>query len=106
NADFIIDLLGEDNINQRMDELELEHDHIVPIAGSLAADSKYKQEHEDWETELQNMSDRKYRELAFYTLQDMKQEDIDLSPVSEVSLSQQRIWSDILTNAPAATYGK
>src|SRR5699024_8755947 len=39
NADFLIDLLGEENINQRMDELELEHDlsfqlldHLQPSA--------------------------------------------------------------------------
>src|SRR5699024_5195965 len=101
NADFLIDLLGEENINQRMEELELEHDPIVPFTGSLAAFSVYKQESEDREKELQNMSDKKYRELAFDTLQDMKQEDIDLSPVSEVSLSEQRIWSDRLANAPA-----
>ena len=106
NADFLIDLLGEENINQRMEELELEHDPIVPFTGSLAAFSVYKQESEDREKELQNMSDKKYRELAFDTLQDMKQEDIDLSPVSEVSLSEQRIWSDRLANAPATSYGK
>src|SRR5699024_9428994 len=55
---------------------------------------------------LQNMSDKKYRELAFDTLQGMKQEEIDLSPVSDVSLSEQRISSDRLANAPAAAYGK
>src|SRR5699024_12782950 len=36
----------------------------------------------------------------------MKQEDIDLPPVSEVSLSEQRILSDRLATAPDETYGK
>src|SRR5699024_12266930 len=86
NADFLIDLLGEENINQRMEELELEHEPIVPFTGSLAAISVYKQESEEREKELQKMSDKKYRELALDILHDSKPYELDFNMLSNVSL--------------------
>lgn len=106
NADFLMDLLGAEKIDQRMEKLGLEHDPIVPFTGSLAAVGVYKQQNKDWDAELRAMSDATFRELAIDTLQEMTQDDVDFTYASEATLSAQRVWSDRLANAPAETYGK
>lgn len=106
NADFLMDLLGVENIDQRMSDLELEHDPIIPFTGSLAAVGTYKQENDNWKSLLDDMSEEEYQDLAVTTLEEMKNEEMNLDDVYELSIDDQRIWSDRLAHAPAETYGK
>src|SRR5699024_4025080 len=74
--------------------------------GSLAAVGTYKQENDNWKSLLDDMSEEEYQELAVTTLEEMKNEEMNLDDVYELSIDDQRIWSDRIANAPAKTYGK
>ncbi|MFA1819088.1 serine hydrolase [Virgibacillus oceani] len=108
NTDYLIDLLGAGNINDRIAQLELQdHDDVLPIAGSLLAIDEVKQHNEnDPQTELQNMPNEAYEALALQNSEKMKNNSISLEGAQDLSLNEQRIWSDRLPNAPAESYGK
>lgn len=109
NTDYLIDLLGADNINYRMKELELiDHDHVQPIAGSLLALHDYKKNTNDsnWTEQIREMSDKDYNNLALTYNKKMKNGFNSAEDGINLSVKEQRIWSDRLPNAPAATYGQ
>src|SRR5699024_3849196 len=106
NADFLMDLLGVENIDQRMSDLELEHDPIIPFTGSLAAVGTYKEENDNWKSLLDDMSEEEYQDLAVTTMEEMKNAERTLEDVCALCIDDQRTLSDRLANAPAETYGK
>lgn len=58
NTDYLIDLLGVENINARINELELiDHDDVYPLVGALLTSHEYKQKGDkDWLQQLGSMS--------------------------------------------------
>jgi D-alanyl-D-alanine carboxypeptidase len=109
NTDYLIDLLGAGNINNRIAELELQgHDDVLPVAGSLLSIDEFQKQHNNTDpmTELRNMPNKKYEELAFQISDKMKNNSISLEGAQDLSLNEQRVWSDRLPNASAENYGK
>src|SRR5699024_1547248 len=94
NADFLMDLLGVENIDQRMSDLELEHDPIIPFTGSLAADGTYNPENSDGKCVLDDIKEEEDHDLAVTTQEGLHNDDIGLDHVHELSIAGQRIWSN------------
>lgn len=108
NTDYLINLLGVHNINNRIAQLELhDHDDVYPIVGGLLIINEFKKEHNDtdWMTKLRNMPNNEYKELALKNSKKMSSNDISLEGTSNLPLKEQQIWSDRLPNASAKTYG-
>lgn len=73
----------------------------------LSAIDKFKQHNDnDPLAALRNMPFEDYKELAFQYSEKMKNNSISLEGAQNLTLDEQRIWSDRLPNAPAETYGK
>jgi len=109
NTDFLINLLGMENINNRIDQLGLiGHDDVLPLVGSLLVSNEYKKTRDDsgWMEELRNISDEEYKELAQKESDKLKNNEADAGGGIDLSIDEQRIWSDRLPNAPASTYGR
>ena len=107
NTDYLIDLLGVDNINDRKSDFELtDHDDVYPLVGAILISQNYKQEIDDsnWKQQLRNISNKEYKHLALDYSEQMKTNEINKE--IDLTVNEQRIWSDRLPKAPAATYGK
>ena len=106
NADYLVDRLGRHAIDERIKELVLDHDPIIPFTGSLAAVSDSRETNDRWETELREMSEEAYQQYTFDHLELLKQGKVNRQNVSKISLDAQRVWSDRMSSATAATYGQ
>ena len=110
NTEYLMDLLGLDAINNRMEELNIEnHEEVYPIVGGLAISSYLKEQEnlsdKDLLNRLNEMSMEEYRTLATEVSQQLKSKEFKVTDASEISMDLQRIWSDRLIGASAATYG-
>ncbi|WP_342567379.1 serine hydrolase [Psychrobacillus sp. FSL K6-4046] len=110
NTEYLMDLLGLDAINNRMEELNIEnHEEVYPIVGGLAISSYLKEQenlsNKDLINRLNEMSMEEYRSLAIEVSQQLKFKQFAVTDASKISMDIQRIWSDRLIGASAATYG-
>ena len=107
NTDYLIELLGVENINDRKSDLELtDHDGVYPLVGAILISQNFKKEmdNSDWMQQLKNISDKEYKHLALDYSEQMKNNETKNE--FDLTINEQRIWSDRLPKAPAATYGK
>ncbi|MBM7715414.1 D-alanyl-D-alanine carboxypeptidase [Bacillus thermophilus] len=108
NTDYLIDVLGVESINNRIDQLALkDHDDVYPLVGALLALNEYKKEKKDtdWQKELREMSDENYKKEALIQSEKMKHKKITVAGV-DLSVKEQRVWSDRMPKASPATYGR
>lgn len=104
NTDYLIDLLGVDNINERIDELNfIDHDAVYPLVGSLLLNQQYKDAKEL--DKLSALSDEAYAQQAFQISEEVKQQTAGTPKDIDLTIKEQRIWSDRLPKASAKTYG-
>lgn len=109
NTDYLIDFFKVDNINKRIDQLNLtDHDPVYPVVGALLFNQKYKDktDGDHWMNELYRMTDETYKQEAIEISDELKQQTIDLSKGIDLKIKEQRLWSDRLPKAPAKTYGQ
>lgn len=105
NTDYLIDLLGIDDINRRAKELGLKsHEPVYPIVGALLI--PYEEKGMTVE-ELRKMDMEEYRKRAVDISRKMKTGKVKAENISyDGSLKFQRVWSDRLIGANAHDYGK
>lgn len=109
NTDYLIDLLGVDAINNRIEKLDLTgHDDVYPLVGALLLSQQNKDNSEGskWMDDLYMLSKDDYKNLSLIVSEDMKNEAVNLSGGIDLKIKEQRVWSDRLPQAPAKTYGK
>src|SRR5690625_2139674 len=107
NTDYLIDLLGMDNINQTIEDLSLQkHEPIYPIVSALLIPSYIKEKdmsEKQLLEKLKGLSDREYIELAIEIHNELTNGNkIELT---ELSMDVQKIWSDRLIGSIAKDYG-
>jgi D-alanyl-D-alanine carboxypeptidase len=113
NTHYLMNLLGESNINQVLAALNLKnHDPIYPITSAMAIPLYLKEKHSFSKDELlealKEMEMREYRRLAtdigesWLTHPMSGQEKKDLLKLMDMDV--QRIWSDRLPGASAEDY--
>ncbi|MEO6539535.1 MAG: hypothetical protein ABIN74_01040 [Ferruginibacter sp.] len=104
NADYLMDLLGFDNVKDNIDLFKLkQHTAIYPFAGSLFSYVIPKKSSEDKLIKaLSKYSDKKYSMEAYYNHQDLKTDStLKVSfHYEKITPALQKLWSDHL---PAST---
>lgn len=108
NTEYLIDLLGAENINHRMEIENIEpHDDISPIVSALlvVADEKRTSSDKDWLDHLAKMDAADFSARAFKIHEQIKAGTYDTSEGGKLSLKEQRVWSDHLTGSTAEVYG-
>lgn len=107
NTEYLIHLLGMENINDRIHELGLtDHDDIYPLNGAMLMPHHFKQEDDpDWLDEYRDMPDEEYKKLAMDLSEKLVNDEFDLDEAIEFIAEEDRVWSDRLPGASAATYG-
>ncbi len=108
NTEYLIDLLGAENINQRMKKEDISpHDPIYPIVSSLLVvlDEKRHSDSKDWFEELEKVDQVTFAEKSFAIHDQLKERTFDTSGVEDLSIKEQRIWSDQLPGSTAHAYG-
>lgn len=109
NTDYLIDLLGAGNIRQRMKTENIEpHDEVYPIVSGLlvVAEEKRISDDKDWLEQLSSMDVPTFSERAFDIHAQLKEGTFDTSGGDELSLKEQRVWSDHLPGSTAKVYGE
>ncbi len=109
NTDYLMDVLGADNINERLQEEDiLPHDSVYPIVSSLLVvlDEKRNSDSKDWLETLEKMDQDVFEEKAFAIHEQLKEGSFDSSGIDELSMKEQRVWSDRLPGSAAKTYGE
>ncbi|KOS64287.1 hypothetical protein AN161_02965 [Lysinibacillus sp. FJAT-14222] len=111
NTDFLIDLLGITNINERAKSLKLtKHEEVYPIVSALLIP-----EHIENETLSEKQLIKKLREMPIATYrskaedlsEQMKVGTIKAEDISfDMPMNLQKVWSDRLIGASANDYGK
>ncbi|MFJ7951320.1 serine hydrolase [Lysinibacillus sp. NPDC096418] len=111
NTDYLIDLLGIANINERANSLGLtQHEEVYPIVSALLIskhmDSTSKSEKQLIQ-EIKEMPMEIYRSTAAKLSEQMKDGTIKIEDISfDLPMNLQRVWSDRLIGASANDYGK
>lgn len=104
NTEYLMDILGLENINKRIEILGLNnHDSIYPFISAVLV-SKYTGK--DTVEELKAMSNEEYQSAALAIHKDLKTRKSSLKNEIDLPLDIQRIWSDRLPSATAADYQK
>ncbi|MBP2257740.1 serine hydrolase [Virgibacillus alimentarius] len=111
NTEYLINLLGVDAINKRIDKLGIkQHDKIYPIVSALLIPEHVKTETMEEEAliqKLEKMPMEEYRLMAEQLSKDMQAGKIKAGDVTfDSSLDVQKIWSDRLPGSTAEAYGK
>ncbi len=105
NTEYLMDLLGLENINERVKALGLkDHEPVYPFSSALLiadyTDNKTLEK-------LQKMSDKDYKNAALDIHNELKEEQNSLKEEgSSLSLKMQKVWSDRMTRATASDYQK
>src|SRR5699024_11420216 len=82
NTDYLIERLGIEHINQRLQSLKLDdHDDIYPLVGALfiSLEHKHKSEDASWIDELYKVPEEEYKQLALTASEKMKNEEVALA---------------------------
>ncbi|MGE7998928.1 serine hydrolase [Lysinibacillus sp. NPDC093190] len=111
NTDFLIDLLGITNINERAKSLKLtQHEEVYPIVSSLLIPEHIENEtlsEKQLIKKLREMPIATYRSKAEELSEQMKVGTIKAEDISfDMSMDLQKVWSDRLIGASANDYGK
>ncbi|GAB0169375.1 serine hydrolase [Lysinibacillus sp. CTST325] len=111
NTDFLIDLLGITNINERAKSLKLtQHEEVYPIVSALLLPEYIENETSSEKQlikKLRKMPVATYRSKAEELSELMKVGTIKAEDVSfDMSMDLQKVWSDRLIGASANDYGK
>lgn len=113
NTDYLMDVLGLENINNLLNDLELTtHDPLYPIVGALYIPLQLL--HEEQVTkdflldELQGMEMNEYRERAITISKEWKANPLSSEKkeemVKNLGMDIQRVWSDRLPGSSANDY--
>ncbi|HLQ83506.1 MAG TPA: serine hydrolase [Pseudogracilibacillus sp.] len=105
NTDYLINLLGINNINKRIKDLNLnKHDAIYPIVGALLI--PYDDKDISPET-LESMSDKEYASRAININEKLDRGEIQAENTKYTpSRKFEKIWSNRLMSSTAQDYGK
>ncbi|MEG0259628.1 MAG: serine hydrolase [Lysinibacillus sp.] len=111
NTDFIIDVLGTANINERAKSLGLtQHEEIYPIVSALLISKRTENKSMSEKQLIQKINEmpmEAYRSTVTELSEQMKKGSITFEDTSlDISMNLQRLWSDRLIGASANDYGK
>ncbi|HLR15219.1 MAG TPA: serine hydrolase [Bacillota bacterium] len=111
NTDYLLSVLGIDEVNQRIEKLGLKHhEPIYPIVGAiLIPEEMQDKDMDDKEmvSTLRNLSDEAYRKKALEIHRDIEAGKLQTSDIDyNGSLKIQKVWSDRLPGATAGDYQK
>ncbi|MBY7142559.1 serine hydrolase [Virgibacillus sp. NKC19-3] len=100
NAEYLLDLIGFDSIDERMEAWGMldEQETLVPLVSSLLLV-------DDLGEEVENLSHAEIRERSVALHSELESGERTLPDSFHMSSSLQRIWSDSVTSASAASYG-
>lgn len=109
NTDYLIDLLGTENIDARVQEYGITpHDPVLPLVSSLLVtlDEKRTSSSKHWLEDLEKMDEQSYTDKSLSIHEQLKDETFDTSDVDQLSIKEQRVWSDRLPGSTARVYGE
>lgn len=111
NTDYLIDVLGIANINERAKSLALtQHEEVYPIVSALLIPKHIEtasMSEKQLLKKLKEMPMETYRSTAENLSNQMKEGSINVEELSFASpMNIQRVWSDRLIGASANDYGK
>ncbi|GGP15969.1 serine hydrolase [Oceanobacillus neutriphilus] len=115
NTDYLIERLGLEEVNNRIEELDLHnHDPIYPLTASIAIPERVLEENnleeDELEAALRDLDDDAYRQIAIGLFEEWQQEPLSEEEkekaVALVDMPIQKVWSDRLTHATAEDYYK
>ncbi|OXS63712.1 D-alanyl-D-alanine carboxypeptidase [Bacillus sp. V-88] len=111
NTDYLIDLLGMEEINQSLDELNIEkHEALYPISGAMLIPTYLKMKDPSYtndyiETKVKEMSKEEYIRIAQIVSQQLKEGGKGQYLENEHSSKRlDKIWSDRLTRSTTFEY--
>ncbi|KRG12622.1 D-alanyl-D-alanine carboxypeptidase [Virgibacillus soli] len=112
NTEYLIHLLGLENINQTLEDLQLSsHEPIYPIVSALAIPQQIIQEEGSKKAaldKLKNMDMKEYRELTIATHKEWLQQPLNAQEkkqlIKDLNMDFQKVWSDRLPRATTAEY--
>ncbi|WP_040985206.1 serine hydrolase [Oceanobacillus jeddahense] len=113
NTDYLIERLGLEEVNNRIEELDLNHhEPIYPLTASIAIPKKVMEDNNIEENELEDalrdLDDDAYRQIAVDLFEEWQEEPWTDEEKEEASalldMSIQKVWSDRLTHATAEDY--
>lgn len=115
NTDYLIERLGLEEVNNRVEELDLNnHDPIYPLTASIAIPERVLEENnleeDELEAALRDLDDDAYRQIAVDLFEEWQEEPLSEEEkekaVALVDMPIQKVWSDRLTHATAEDYHK
>lgn len=115
NTDYLIERLGLEEVNKRIEELDLSnHEPIYPLSTSIAIPKKVMEEknleEDDLEAALRDLDNDVYRQIAIDLFEEWQAKPLSEAEKGEVStlldMSIQKVWSDRLTHSTAEDYHK
>lgn len=115
NTDYLIERLGLEEVNNRVEELDLNnHDPIYPLTASIAIPERVLEENnleeDELEAALRGLDDDAYRQIAVDLFEEWQEkplsEEEKEKAVALVDMPIQKVWSDRLTHATAEDYHK
>lgn len=107
NTEYLMDVLGTKNIDERMKKEGISpHEPIYPIVSSLlvVVEEKRDSSSKDWQEDLEKMDEEAFIEKSFAIHDQLKAGNFDTTGVDELSINEQRIWSDRLPGSSAHAY--
>lgn len=115
NTDYLIERLGLEEVNNRVEELDLNnHDPIYPLTASIAIPERVLEENnlekDELEAALRDLDDDAYRQIAVDLFEEWQEEPLSEEEkekaVALLDMPIQKVWSDRLTHATAEDYHK
>ncbi|WP_080874529.1 serine hydrolase [Oceanobacillus timonensis] len=113
NTDYLIERLGLEEVNNRVEELDLNHhEPIYPLTASIAIPQRVMEEKHleegELEAALRDVDDDAYRQIASDLFEEWQEEPLSAEEKEEASalldMPIQKVWSDRLTHATAEDY--
>ncbi|MFD1066163.1 serine hydrolase [Oceanobacillus locisalsi] len=113
NTDYLIERLGLEEVNNRIEELDLNHhEPIYPLTASIAIPQRIMEENhleeDELEAALHDLDDYAYRQIAVDLFEEWQEEPWTDEEKEEASalldMPIQKVWSDRLTHATAEDY--
>ncbi len=115
NTDYLIERLGLEEINNRIEELDLNnHEPVYPLTASIVIPQKVMEdkdiEADELEDALRDLDDDAYRQIAVDLFEEWQTEALSEAEkeaaTALLDMSIQKVWSDRLTHAAAEDYHK
>ncbi|MFD3449325.1 serine hydrolase [Microbacteriaceae bacterium 4G12] len=108
NTAYLMNILGLENINRNIKELQLnQHEELYPFVAALyipsVLEEQQKLNKKELLQKLKEMSQEEYRQYALDINKAMENE-LELPPLTHLSLDIQKNWSDRFTSASALDY--